>query len=269
MHGTTGRLARKFSPRHRILLSIESRVLADTTQRVQCASRLVADTLMREHGVSQDRILLLPNAVDANRYGSEAALEAGRRLRLSLDEKAETIWLFPASGWHRKGLPALFEALAQMRDVPQLHLWIAGRDDERSWRARAARLDILDRVRFLGMRSDLESVYAAVDGMVLPTRYDAFANVTLEAAASRLPIITTRANGAAEWLDDALLVLEDGADPDALRAAFSAFDDPDRRREVGERARRAACRLDWPTHTARLREEYRRICTTRDEGAGT
>jgi UDP-glucose:(heptosyl)LPS alpha-1,3-glucosyltransferase len=261
-HSHTGALLRQFSPRHRVLLSIEARVFNDPTQRIQCASRLVADALVADHQVSPERILLLPNAVDADRYGSPAALEGGRRLRSRLDEKAERIWLFPASGWRRKGLPILFEALARIRD-PGLRLWIAGRDDPKPWQATASRLGIGDRVRFLGPREDLEAVYCAVDGMVLPTRYDAFANVTLEAAASGLPIITTRSNGAAESLEGGVSLLEDANDPIALAQAFEPFADPERRRNLGQRAQQMARRLDWSQHVSHLRDEYRRIVEAR------
>jgi len=263
-HSKTGALLRQFSPRHRVLLSIEARVFNDRTQRIQCASRLVADALMADHDVSPERILLLPNAVDADRYGSPAALEAGRRLRAELDEKAEQIWLFPASGWHRKGLPTLLEALARIPD-PGLHLWIAGRDEPKPWRATASGLGLGDRVRFLGPRNDLEAIYGAVDGMVLPTRYDAFANVTLEAAASGLPIITTRSNGAAEALEGAVSIIENATDSVALAEAFSPFADPDRRRNLGQRALEMARRLDWAQHVSHLREEYQRIIEAREE----
>jgi UDP-glucose:(heptosyl)LPS alpha-1,3-glucosyltransferase len=265
-YSRTGGVLRRFSPRHRVLLSIEARVFGDPTQRIQCASRLVADALVAEHGVSPERILLLPNAVDADRYGAPAAFEAGRRLRARLDEKAERIWLFPASGWHRKGLPVLFEDLAKRHD-PGLRLWIAGRDDEGPWRKKAAKLGILDRVRFLGVRDDLDAIYGAVDGMVLPTRYDAFANVTLEAAASGLPIITTRANGAAEWLADEVCMLESANDPLELARAFEPFLDVEWRRTLGERARKKARSLDWAQHVSVLREEYRRIVDARGEGS--
>jgi len=261
-HTPTGAALRRLSPRHRVLLSIEARVFNDPTQRIQCASKLVADALIADHEVSTERILLLPNAVDADRYGSPAALEAGRRLRVELDEKAERIWLFPASGWRRKGLPLLFEALARIRD-PGLRLWIAGRDDPGSWQKAASRLGIADRVRFLGSRDDLEAVYGAVDGMVLPTRYDAFANVTLEAAVSGLPIITTHSNGAAEWLGEDVCLVEDANDPVALAKAFAPFADAERRRNLGRRAREKALLLDWAQHVSRLREEYRRIIETR------
>jgi UDP-glucose:(heptosyl)LPS alpha-1,3-glucosyltransferase len=263
-HSTTGALVRQLSPRHRVLLSIEARVFNDPTQRIQCASRLVADALVDEHAVSRERILLLPNAVDAGRYGALTALEAGRRLRAELDEKAERIWLFPASGWRRKGLPVLLEALARLRD-PGLRLWIAGRDDPRPWQRIASGLGLADRIRFLGPRDDLEVVYGAVDGMVLPTRYDAFANVTLEAAASGLAIITTRSNGAAEWLEGGVLLLEGESDPAVLAQAFGALADQERRRDLGERARRMARRLDWTQHVSQLRSEYRRIIQARED----
>jgi len=261
-HSPAGALTRQFSPRHRVLLSIEARVFNDATQRIQCASRLVADALVADHGVSLERILLLPNAVDANRYGAATAREAGRRLRAELDEKAERIWLFPASGWHRKGLPVLLEAIARIRD-PGLRLWIAGRDDPRPWQRIASGLGIEDRIRFLGPRDDLETVYGAVDGMVLPTRYDAFANVTLEAAASGLAIITTRSNGAAEWLEGGVTLLESANDPDALARAFVPLADLERRRDLGARAQELARRLDWPQHVSQLRQEYRRIVRSR------
>lgn len=257
-HSRAGSELRQLSPRHRVLLSIEARVFGDPTQKIQCASRLVADAIVEEHGVSQERILLLPNAVDADRYGSPAAIEAGGQLRAQLDPKAKSIWLFPASGWRRKGLPLLFEGLATMPDSG-LRLWIAGNDDERPWRRSAAKMGIGERVRFLGPRDDLEVVYGAVDGMVLPTRYDAFANVTLEAAASGLPIITTRANGAAEWLGDDVCLLESARDPAALAQAFINLANVEQRRALGQRAQKRARSLDWAQHVSLLRAEYRRI----------
>jgi UDP-glucose:(heptosyl)LPS alpha-1,3-glucosyltransferase len=45
-------------------------------------------------------------------------------------------------------------------------------------------------------------VYAAADVFLLPTLYDPFANVTLEALAAGLPVITSAQNGASEIIDD-------------------------------------------------------------------
>ena len=261
-HSSTARLLRALSPRHRVLLSLEAAIFRDPMQRIQCASRFVADALISQHGVSPDRIFLLPNAVDTARYGTPHARQAGQRLRAKLDEKAERLWLFPASGWQRKGLDVLLRAVARMKD-PGFRLWIAGRDDPEPWKKMIAQLGIDELVRFLGPRDDLEVVYGAVDGMVLPTKYDAFANVTLEAAAAGLPIITTPANGASEWLEGAVVQVDfedrDRDGPECLARAIQDLSDHERARSLGESGRRIAQAMDWPSHASALCDEYRRI----------
>lgn len=257
-----GRAFRRLLPRHRSLLELERAVFADPGQRIQCASRLVADRLCAHHGVDRERILLLPNAVDANRFEASRQRVAARALRREVDAEAETIWLFPASGWHRKGLDLCLEALARGTD-PGLHLWIAGRDTPGPWQRRARRAGIAERVRFLGPRRDLEVVYAAVDGMLLPTRYDAFANVTFEAAAAGLPIVTSSANGAAEWLSREARLVVDRPDGPSLAAALRTLATSDARRKLGDAARREIAAFPWPAHVAALRAEYARIVSSR------
>lgn len=288
MHSPLGRRLRGLLPRHRSLISIERQVFADPAQRIQCASRLVADRLTECEAVAPERILLLPNAVEGERFAPERNRTAGLQLRRALDASAERIWLLPASGWRRKGLAEAIAAIARLGD-PGARLWVAGRDDPAPWRRRAARAGIGDRVRFLGPRRDLEVVYAAVDGLLLPTRYDPFANVTFEAAAAGLAIVTTHANGAAEWLPaDACRLVgaakDRGAptaaranppsaaeadaqtrapDPEAIAAALRALAEPAERRRLGDAARRAIAAHHWPGHVAALRAEYARLVEAR------
>jgi UDP-glucose:(heptosyl)LPS alpha-1,3-glucosyltransferase len=241
---------------------MERAVFKDPHQRIQCSSRLVADALVEDCGVAPERIFLLPNAVDADLFNSTKAALNGTQLRKELGGGAEQIWLLPGSGWHRKGLDTLLRAASALDD-PGLHLWVAGRDRIGPWRARATSLGLGNRIQFLGVRSDLPSVYQAVDGVVLPTRYDPFANVTLEAAAAGRPIITSTANGASEWLREHLEVIPDAEDVDALASALASFQEPTRRRKMGEQLRKRALEFDWPSHVRRLREEYRRIIESR------
>jgi UDP-glucose:(heptosyl)LPS alpha-1,3-glucosyltransferase len=257
-------LARRLSPRHRTLLGIEARVFADPSQRIQCASRFVADTLTERHGVAPERILLLPNGVDLDRFARANHLTAGAQLRQELSPNAEQVWLFPASGWPRKGLPELLEALARLHD-PGLELWIAGRDDPAPWRERAARLGIEKALHFLGNRADPETLYAAADGMILPTRYDAFANVTLEAAAAGLPVITTSSNGAAEWLAPDLTLIDEAGDAFLIADALASLADPAERKIRGARLAERAKAFGWDVHIDALREEYASIIARRPE----
>jgi len=59
-----------------------------------------------------------------------------------------------------------------------------------------------DSILFLGHVEKIESVFCASDMFILPTFYDPFSNVCLEAMACGLPVITTRLNGAAEIIED-------------------------------------------------------------------
>jgi UDP-glucose:(heptosyl)LPS alpha-1,3-glucosyltransferase len=261
-HDALGSAIRRFSPRHRILLAIERGVFSDSEQRIQCASRLVADALVSGYGVDPARILLLPNAVDAARFDDPVATRTGARLRQELDGRAERIWLLPGSGWRRKGFATLLEAVAKLDD-PGLRVWVAGRDAPGPWRRRIGALGLSRQIRFLGERSDLPAVYQAVDGMVLPTRYDPFANVTLEAAAAGLPIVTTASNGAAEWFGEDIRIVQDAEDAGALSREIEFFRGADRRRDFGGRAQQRARQLDWASHVSGLREEYQRIVQER------
>jgi len=142
-------------------------------------------------------------------------------------------------------------------------IWVVGRDDVRPWKRRASALGISDRVRFLGERRDLEVIYAAVDAMVLPTRYDPFANVTIEAAAAGLPIVTSSANGAAEWLGDAMRSLKDPEDSEALASALNEFSHREQRRSAGASLARHARQFGWDRHVETLRSEYARIVASK------
>jgi UDP-glucose:(heptosyl)LPS alpha-1,3-glucosyltransferase len=114
-------------------------------------------------------------------------------------------------------------------------------------------------VRFLGPRSDVESVYAAADALILPTRYDAFANATLEAAASGLPVLTSGTNGASALLAPGAIVVEDPEDVAGFAAGLDELGDPARRSELARAGRDVALGQSWLAHVAALRRLYRRI----------
>ena len=116
-------------------------------------------------------------------------------------------------------------------------LRVAGNDPIGPWRREAERLGIADRVEFKGAAPDLAPLLRDADALLLPTRYDAFANVCLEAAASGIPVVTTASNGSAELLREAGIVVDDPDDAGALAAALDALGDPTRRQAIGARGR--------------------------------
>ena len=104
----------------------------------------------------------------------------------------------------------------------------------------AVTLGVSERIRWLGLRRDPERWYGAADVLVLPTRYEPFGNVHLEALASGLPVVTTTAAGGAEVVEEgkngAVVAPNDAA---ALAAAVTGLLS-ENRAVLTEAARRAA-----------------------------
>jgi len=249
---------RRLSPRHAVLLAMEARIFADESQLVQCNSEMVRDELQHRYGIADARLAVLANGVDLERFHPGLRAEHRDALRRGLGVAEETpAWLLPGSGFRRKGVDTALRALATARDTGEL--WVVGRDDPAPWRALAAELGVGDRVRFLGHRSDMPALYGAADALVLPTRYDAFANVCLEGAACGLPIVTTAANGAARWLGAAGLTLENAEDSETLGKLLEELCEPERRSAWGSAARERAETQSWSRHVAELRDLYARV----------
>jgi UDP-glucose:(heptosyl)LPS alpha-1,3-glucosyltransferase len=255
-HGPLGRRLRRWSPRHAILLSIERRVFADPRQTIQCNSAMVRNQLAARYGVPDGRLVVIPNGVDLERFHPERRSGA-TGLRGALSSEAGPVWLFVGSGFRRKGLDVALQALALSGQAGTL--WVVGKDDPDPFRERARALGMTSRVRFLGVRHDLEDVYAAADALLLPTRYDAFANVCLEALASGLPVVTSGANGAADLVAEAGWVVDDPEDAPGFAKALARLADPATREALRPQARKTAERFGWDAHATALCELYERV----------
>jgi len=249
---------RRLSPRHAMLLGIEEAVLRDPHQIIQCNSAMVQREFTARYALAPERVVVIPNGVDLLRFAPGIHAAAATRLRERYAPGARRVWLLAGSGFRRKGLDTALRALDLSSD-PDAMLWVAGGDDPRPWQARARAQGLAGRVSFLGPRRDLPRLYAAADALLLPTRYDAFANVCLEAAASALPVVTSDANGAAEWLGAGAMRVTDPENAEGFAAALDALRDPQRRALVGQEGRRRAEGASWDAHIAALRALYAKV----------
>ena len=260
-YSALGARLRHASPRHAVLLAIERRVFADPTQTLLCPSRLVADTLASRHGVPRERLVVIPYGVDLERFAPRPP-EARAALRAELGAGPGPVWLLVGTGWRRKGLEVALRARARAR-ARDATLWVAGGDAGAPWRARARARGVGERVRFLGRRNDVERLYAAADALLLPTRYDAFGAVGLEAAASGLPVVTSGAAGAAELLGEGAHVVPDAGDDAGFAAALDALADPAVRAARGAAALAAARVHSVSARVAAVRALYARLADAR------
>ena len=244
---------------HRLLLALERRLFA-TTPEIVAISRLGAREIARIYGVPETRLTVIYNGVDLARFHPDHRTRHRTAARAEAAVAAEAwVALFAGSGFERKGLATALEALAALDDR-RSRLLVLGKGETRPYRDLAARLGLGNRVVWLGARPEIERWYASADVLVLPTRYEPFGNVHLEALASGLPVVTTTAAGGAEAVTpDSGAVVPPG-DTRALAAAL------DRLRVASPARLRAAARaaaepFTYERQVADFERIYRRLPT--------
>jgi glycosyltransferase involved in cell wall biosynthesis len=103
-----------------------------------------------------------------------------------------------------------------LTQIPEAYFWLAGEGEQRTDLENFAKsIGVFDRVRFLGWHEDQADLYATADVCVLPSRYEPFGLVMIEAWAHKIPLVATRAAGpraTAQDMVDALLVPIDDID---------------------------------------------------------
>ncbi len=205
---------------HRIVLALERRVFARTPEIVAISKHGAAE-IAELYGVAPARLSVVYNGVDLERFHprNRAAHRAAARAEAGIPDSAWTV-LFMGTGFERKGLGTLVEAFGGLGDRTT-RLVVIGKGDSRPFRERAAKLGVADRITWFGPRADAERWYAAADVVALPSRYEPFGNVHLEALASGVPVAASTVAGGAEVIMEGLNgAVVDPGDPVALRAAL-------------------------------------------------
>jgi len=248
---------RRLTPRHLFLL-FQEREAIESARFIITNSNLVKGQVIRYYRLKPQRVITLYNGVDLERFHPVREGQR-RRLRasLSLGKEHGFLILFVGSDWKRKGLLPLLEALSALKRDVDFHLLVIGAEAGKELLRACRGFNLLENVSFLGKRGDVERFFMACDLLCLPTYYDPFANVCLEAMACGMPVITTRTNGASELVervDDGLVV--GPGDVDGIREAIQRIAAMKRseRSALGEGCARLARQFGWDSHVKRLDE---------------
>jgi glycosyltransferase involved in cell wall biosynthesis len=189
------------------------------TLKVAAISGSVAEALSAG-GVPSERIVLIRSSIDPASCTARRSREAVRA-ELGV-EPGETLVLTLGALVPRKGLDVLLAALAQLaRRGLSPRVCIAGEGEQRAELERLAGTLGLERVMFLGQRSDSADLLAAADLFAMPSRREGLGVAALEALAAACPLVASRVGGLAEVVEhevSGLLVAPE--DPTALALAL-------------------------------------------------
>ncbi len=224
-------------------------------QRLVAVSSTIASELREAFPDLSDRVNVIPNGVDLQRFRPDAGRRAKTREQLGLSPDAR-VALFVGGDWGRKGLDV---AVAAIGSRPEWQLLVVGPGDEGSLRRMAQAVGATDRVIFTGFQTDTSGFYPAADVFMLPTAYEGFPLVTLEAAAAGLPLLVTEVAGTDGLLTPGVngWVLE--REPAAFAACLDRLGDEAVVERMGRAAREAVAKFSWPDIGDAHAEVYREI----------
>jgi UDP-glucose:(heptosyl)LPS alpha-1,3-glucosyltransferase len=171
-------------------------------RKVVAISERVRRELKQYYGVPDERIVTIPNGINLARYGPENSITRAEVRRSFGIADDMPLVLFVGSRFRIKGLKFAIEAIARMKTTATL--LVVGNDNAKPYEQLAERLGVKDRVIFAGGRNDLPRIYPAADAFVLPTLYETFALVCLEAMASGLPVLASPVGGIEDYLHDGI-----------------------------------------------------------------
>lgn len=245
---------------------------------LQTADRIIAATLAEQsqleflYGANSKKLRVIPPGVDLSRFYPIPRDEAREFIGVPVKNR---MILFVGRIEPLKGLETLIRAVAWMQEASELlccphSLVIVGGDPEESElsvNAEMARLQNLvkslgvrDFVLFLGKR-DQESLpyyYSAADVVVVPSHYESFGMVALEAMACGTPVVASQVGGLAFLVQDGItgFVIPDG-EPEILGNRLKEIIlNADLRDRLGQQAHQLAQSYSWERIASEIRSVY-------------
>ena len=196
------------------------------------------ERVRRTYGPPERKLAHIVNPVDAELWRPVDG--AAVRDELGIPASALVV------AWHgqvqvrRKGLDVLLEAWDRLAEEQHMHLVLVGSGEDAgdlARRASAARaVHVIN--EWVQDRARMRAILSSADVYAFPSRHEGLPVAPLEAMACGLPVVGADANGVEDVVGDTgIVVARENADAlaDALRALL---DDPGRRADLGQRARR-------------------------------
>ena len=259
--GWAGKLGIALNPYHHYVMAAETAMFhSSQLKAVICNSQMVKDEIQQYFGLDAAKLHVIYSGVDTNDFHPRLKVQhrAALRAQYHIPDDAP-LFLFVGSGFDRKGLPALMHAMAALPETA--HLLVVGKDKKlKAFKAHAAAMGLSQRIHFAGSQKDVKPYYGAADVFVLPTLYDPFPNVALEAMASGLPIITSFKSGAAELVRNGENgFVCDALDSAALTAYMQQLLPTETRNRLGQAARDTVEPFDMARMGSQLLDLYQRL----------
>jgi len=235
------------------------KMLRNRPAAVIANSQATARRLIEGIGVSPEKIKVIYNAIDLDRFDGARADRAAARA--ALDVAAEDFVVgFVGRLARFKGVDILLRAFALLlRESRRYRLVVCGYGQERaSLEGLADELGVGGRVCFLGMRGDVERIIPAFDVAVMPSRHEPFGIALLELMRMKAPVVTSGVDGMAELVrhEETALVAQPNT-PETIAACIKRLEsDAALRAKLAENAYAFTHSFGLAQHIAAIEDLY-------------
>src|SRR6266536_3527776 len=236
------------------------RLLVEQSDGIICCSNYMLDHIQHVLGAVKTKVRVIPNGVESSRFNG------GRQPQLILAGIPEDrkIILYVGRIVREKGIFTLLDALEKLRKQGKdVSLVFVGEGPlKEDFAKEVLRRKLNDRVTLAGFVDEkkLVSLYNSSDVFVLPSHYEPFGMVVLEAMASRIPVVVSDVGGLSEIVEDGITgVKVPASDPRALaEGILRVLDNPELAEQMTENAYRAVQeRYRWEMIAEKTIEAYR------------
>lgn len=249
----------RLNPLHRKILELEQEAFENPAlQKLFTNSEMVRRQVLDYYAVAPSKIQVVHNGVEWHEMQADFSAWEDRKiegLRKYFLDSDRFHFLFIGNGYSRKGLSQLLFALSRLRGEP-FQLSVIGKDNQMDeYLAKAVQLGLKDQVHFFGPSQEIRLFYQLADCLVIPSFYDPFANVTIEALAMGLFVISSKFNGGHEILtSENGIVIEDLLNPDAIIESLRIAMKHKKTKKSSEQIRMSVKHLDFANQLKILME---------------
>ena len=232
---------------YRLAIALERHTYGQRKVSLILIARRTAVALERFYG-HRDNLPVVYGGLDHEVFNPQrrSMLRESARRQLAIAPGQFALVIVSNDG-RNKGLPAIFQALAMLSELP-INLLVVSREDPSTYLERIREAGLDGRVHFLPSREDIEVYYAASDAYVGPSLEDTFAQPPAEAMACGLPVIVSANNGTCEIITDGKdgLILADPTDAKSLAEMIRRlYEDKEFSAWLGKNANETAQQYTW------------------------
>jgi UDP-glucose:(heptosyl)LPS alpha-1,3-glucosyltransferase len=213
----------KFNPLHYIYLFLEKKCFLNST-KIIANSFMVKNQIISEYKIDEKKIEVIYNGVEIKKQNYAYSLKKISNEFVLND--SDCILLYIGNGFKRKGVEEFLKLISRLKNK-NFTAFIVGKDKKINfYKKLAISLNIENNIIFTGERKDVENFYCISDIFILPTHYDPFSNVILEAMSFKNAVFTTIQNGASEILNDKF-IMSDPNDFSIVNTISNLINNPD------------------------------------------